>query len=241
MVHPREGTACRHLNTWRQPFGAHSEYNKAGAARVIKSMNPSSASQADTDTAALQAYLSGNLNALDDLIRRYRTPLYGYALSMSGHPAEADDIFQETWLRVIRHAGRFRRGTFQGWMMRIAHNVAVDRFRRRRPTASLDKATDAQGGETLLNLIADPQPDAAQQLESTDQQTRIWRAIDQLPVEQREVFVLRTQSELPFKTIAAIQGVPLNTALGRMHYAVQRLRQRLAPPNNPDERNGDAT
>ncbi len=183
------------------------------------------------DEVDLRAYRKGDLVALDRLIERYRPMLYAYALTLTGTPTEADDLFQDTWVRVIRWPHRFRGGSFRNWLLRIAHNAGIDRIRRRKPTASLDQTPEQ--GVAWVDTLPDPAPDAASQVASEDAHQHLWRAIAGLPEAQREVFVLRVEAELSFKEIAELLEVPLNTALGRMHYAVRRLQRLLR--KEPDD------
>lgn len=175
------------------------------------------------DADCLCAYCAGNAEALRHLVQRYRSLLYGYAYALCGNGAEADDIFQETWLRVIRHAARFRAGNFKGWLLRIAHNVAIDRIRKKRGEVAYDRLEN----QSEAFHLTDAGPSPAASCETADRHREILRQVGLLPLPQREVFLLRTLSALSFREIAKIQKVSINTALGRMHYAVNRLRETL--------------
>jgi RNA polymerase sigma-70 factor (ECF subfamily) len=139
---------------------------------------------------------------------------------------EADEIFQEVWLRAIRNLDRFKAGNFPGWLVRIAHNLIVDRARKRRPEASLDaEDEDARPlHETVPAAGLEPSREAA----ATDLGRRIAAAVDALGREQKEVFLMRTQMGLTFKEIARVQKASINTVLARMHYALGKLRPVLA-------------
>ncbi len=170
-------------------------------------------------------YLRGDSEALSELVERYRRPLYGFILRMTEGRGDADDIFQETWMRAIRTLPRFRTDNLLGWLFRIAHNLVIDDARRRIRMPAAPGGPEEFGGGP-----ADPPDDAAGPDEALHQKEiglRIRTCVDELPPEQREVFLLRTEACLPFREIARIQRVSLNTALGRMHYAVVRLRQAL--------------
>jgi len=178
-----------------------------------------------SDADLLFAFRQGEVEALDLLVARYRGPLHGYLRALTGNAADADDLFQETWLRVVRNPGSFRGGAFHAWLWRIARNLLVDRLRRLRPTVSLDDAT-AEGSARVDALPADS-CDPGEALAASDLERRIAAAVNRLPPDLRDVFLLRTQAGLRFVEIARLRRMPLNTALGRMHYAVQRLRQDL--------------
>ena len=175
--------------------------------------------QTDTpDMDLIRAYLAGDQTAFTHLYERYRRPLYAY-LNRLMPGAGADDLFQQTWIKAIDHLPRYEdRQTFLAWLCRIAHNAAIDHFRRARnqPTLSLDEH----------DIATDPQAPVATRMASGELQQALQDAIAQLPPEQREVLLLRQQG-VAFKEIAEIQDISINTVLGRMHYAVNRLRQHL--------------
>jgi RNA polymerase sigma-70 factor (ECF subfamily) len=177
------------------------------------------------DRELLARYRGGDVDALAELVERYRRPLYGYILHMTEGRGDADDVFQEVWCRAIRKLRGYRHGNFQGWLMKIAHNLVIDRARKRGPEYSLD--AEREDGISLRETVAGDTPDPSRQIEGRDLGQRIAEAVRRLPPPQREVFLLRTRAEMPFQRIAAIQGVSVNTALARMHYAVGRLRKRL--------------
>jgi RNA polymerase sigma-70 factor, ECF subfamily len=168
-------------------------------------------------------YLGGKEASFEQLYRRYRLPLYGFINGLvPGRRAVADDLFQQTWVRVLDALPEYRdQSRFFPWLARIAHNLAMDFFRASAQSRQVDApenleavAGPAEGGE--------PWQDWA----DGEFRVRLERAIDQLSVEQREVLLLRRQG-VPFKEIAGIQGTGINTVLGRMHYAVNRLRRQL--------------
>ena len=178
-----------------------------------------------TDAELLFAFRKGDTAALDTLIARYQGQLHGYLRAMTGSPADADDLFQETWMRVIRNPGSFRGGAFNAWLWRITRNLLVDRLRRRKPVVSLDDTTAE--GTSFAELTPATGPEPGEESEAAELGRRITAAVAKLPADQRDVFLLRTQAGLSFAEIAKLRKVPLNTALGRMHYAIQRLRQEL--------------
>ncbi|MCF7839100.1 MAG: sigma-70 family RNA polymerase sigma factor [Candidatus Marinimicrobia bacterium] len=176
------------------------------------------------DGELLAAYRLGDETALAELVARCRRPLYGFIMKMCAyHEQEAEDLFQEVWLRALRHLPRFKQGSFLSWLFRIAHNLVIDQARRRKEVLSLNAPLGASG-LTLSDQVAADEPAPDQQAAARELGARIRVAVAGLPVNQREVFLLRTEAELPFKEIARIQRTTLNTALGRMHYAVTRLR-----------------
>jgi len=172
-----------------------------------------------TDEALMQAYCQGETKAFDELLSRYRTPLFSTLCRLVGDRTLAEDLFQETFLRVIRNAGRFDpRRNFSGWLYQIARNLGVDALRQR----------GVRQEQALADEAPAPGPDPERALASAEQGLAIAKGLQLLSLEQREVFVLREFSGLSFKEIAEITGSPLNTVLGRMHLAVKKLRAGLA-------------
>jgi RNA polymerase sigma-70 factor (ECF subfamily) len=142
-------------------------------------------------------------------------------MAVSEH--DADEIFQDCWLRVIRKADGYRRDRFRGWVYRIAHNLMIDHVRRRKSTLSMDVPAGGDG-LTLADSLPAPNRSPSDDALGNELAVRIRQAVDRLAPEQREVFLLRTEGEVPFREIARIQRVPVNTALARMQYALQKLR-----------------
>ena len=178
-----------------------------------------------SDAELLFAFRKGDAAALDTLVGRYQGQLHGYLRAMTGSAADADDLFQETWLRVVRNPGSFRGGAFNAWLWRITRNLLIDRLRRRKPMVSLDDTTDEGTAYSELTPGTGPEPGA--NAEAAELGRLIAAAVKRLPADQRDVFLLRTQAGLSFVEIARLRRVPVNTALGRMHYAIQRLRHDL--------------
>jgi len=180
-----------------------------------------------SDMENLARYRQGDIAGLTELVERYQRPLFSFVLHMTRTPAEAEDVFQEVWMRVIRRADSFKEGSFQAWLLRIARNVMIDRFRRRKPEVSLENPDGDAEGDPMDRLPSHgvaPDGEAA----AADLGRRIAAAVAELPAEQKEVFVMRVELDMPFKAIAEIQGTSINTALSRMQYAVSRLRGLLA-------------
>lgn len=188
-----------------------------------------------SDEALLRRYeRAGDADAMEALVRRHAAAL-GAFLAGWGGDAEAEDLAQETWLRVLRSPGAFRGGSFRAWLLRVARNLAIDRSRRRAPALWLDAPAEGAGPDAppLVEVLPDdgaPAPDAA--LLGAEDRARLLAAVRALPGPQRDVFLLRAAG-VAFADIAAHFGIPLNTALGRMHYAMKTLRAALAPHGEP--------
>ncbi len=167
-------------------------------------------------------FREGDAEALSVLVEQYRRPLYSVILNMTGGRQDADEIFQDVWLRAIRALPRYRhKGRFVSWLFKIAHHIIIDRARRERPTLSLDHPQVAHQDAGREDR------DAADAVQASELGQRIRAAVARLPPEQREVFLLRMETDLPFKEIARIQRTSINTALARMSYALAKLRASL--------------
>lgn len=183
-------------------------------------------SEADKDNVLIEAFLAGDESALERLFERYRRPIYNYLIGVfSGDSVAADDVFQETWLRIINALPGFGdMGNFPGWAFRIAHNQAMQSFRRRKSRDKIGALTaDGELPETAESR-PDASPDAA--VREREIAELLAAALAKLPAEQREVFMMRREN-MSFREIAAIQNCPLNTALSRMRYVTMFLRKEL--------------
>ena len=173
---------------------------------------------ADSDAVLVERLRKGDTRAAETLVRRYHSPLMGYLLRLGGQQATAEELHQQTWLSVLQHADRFSPtagGSFKSWLFRIATNKANDLWRRRRREPA---------GDTALESAAAPAEDRT---EAAEDAQRLRAAIANLPEAQRQVLVMRYYGGLKFTEIAQSLGCPLNTALGRMHKALIRLRGML--------------
>jgi len=177
-----------------------------------------------TDMDLVREFSRGDEKAFEELYHRYDRQLYGYLNNMIGNASEADEVFEETWLRVIEKLPKYRdEGRFSAWLFRVARNLFIDRVRRKNPERNSISLDD---GETLPVAASDAgSPERI--ADAGDLAEVIDAAIGGLPPELREVFLLR-QQEVPFKEIALIQGCTINTALSRMQYALRNLRKCLA-------------
>jgi RNA polymerase sigma-70 factor (ECF subfamily) len=180
-----------------------------------------------SDAELLHAFAKGDSDAMDRLVARYRQALFYWLLGMTGNRADAQDLFQDVWFRVIRHAERFNDVSFKAWLWKIARNLLIDFRRKRKPDVSLDAVED-EDDQPLVDQLAAKGAGPAEAVERADLTKRVMRAVAGLPEVQRDVFLMRVQGDLSFSEIAETLGIPLNTALGRMHDAMTKLKKLLA-------------
>jgi RNA polymerase sigma-70 factor (ECF subfamily) len=166
----------------------------------------------------------GDPDALTAAISRYQLRLYRYLLRFVEDPAAAEDLFQQTWLRVMENLARYdARRSFESWLFSVAHNLAIDHLRRRRPE-SLDE-TLPEGG--LRREVADSHPDALEQALEWERAGIVAAALRELPAIHREVLTLRFEEDLRLEQIAEVAQVPLSTVKSRLRRALDGLRGKL--------------
>ncbi len=171
-------------------------------------------------------YVGGNNKAFDELLERTQSSLFAYIMFVVRNEDVANDIFQETFVKVITklQEGRYTdSGKFTFWMTRIAHNVIIDWFRAQKSEKIIDLADD----NNLNNLEGEQVQDTFCESEMVNAQVMndVKRMMEALPATQREVVYMRFYQQLSFKEIAEMTGVSINTSLGRMRYALMNLRK----------------
>lgn len=175
-----------------------------------------------SDEELVQSIRQGDAQAGDDLVRRYYLPLMRYLRRLGGSEHLAEELHQQTWVSVLEHLDRFdpaAAGSFKAWLFRIATNKANDHWR------SHGREKAAKAG---LRLVVDQEaPQADHRMEGAEQQQKLLKAIEALPENQKQVLLMRYYSGLKFSEIARTLGCPLNTALGRMHKAMMKLKQMM--------------
>ena len=189
-----------------------------------------------SDEALMVRFQRGDRTAFAALVRRHQKPLYNFAFRQLGAQSAAEDVVQDAFVRVVQNAADFKHeARFTTWVYTITRNLCIDQMRKRalRRHASLDDARPGRGheegeGPTLGEQTADTRASVEREATGTELKERIAKAVDALPEDQREVFLLRELSNLPFKEIAEITGVPENTVKSRMRYALERLQQALS-------------
>ena len=174
-----------------------------------------------TDAQLIKMYLNGKDQAFEKLYKRYEKPLYGFIFKFVGNRAITDDLFQQTWFKIIKALPHYQeRGRFSSWMFGIANNCCIDHVRRK-DVALKDNSAGSEKMETLPNEGIAPDT----QMINDEKKAWLAQSISKLPADQRQVVLLRLHAEMPFKQIAEQLHCSLNTVLGRMHYAVKNLRK----------------
>lgn len=175
-----------------------------------------------SDEELILAYLEGDSDSFTILYERYKRPLYAYLNRMLGNHAQSDDVFQQTWIRVVRRLGEYEsKQKFFAWLSMIAHNLAIDQFRREKKSAELPLDDE---NAAVSEPVTHTEP--WMRMHNRELGKALREAAEGLAEEQKEVFLLR-QEGLSFKEIAEVQNCSINTVLGRMQYAVKNLRKRL--------------
>ena len=178
-----------------------------------------------TDAVLVDRYISGDENSLAILINRHQSKIYGYIYSKVSDRDITEDIFQETFFKVI-HTLKVKKyyneeGKFLSWVMRIASNLIIDKFRYDKKMP-MNRDTDEY---SVFSRITDNSPNVENEMIKSQVDVDLKCLIDQLPKDQKEVVMMRFYSEMSFKEIAEHTGVSVNTTLGRMRYAMNNLRK----------------
>lgn len=176
-------------------------------------------------------YINGEESALATLIQRHKRRIFSYIVVTVKDRALAQDIFQDTFFKVINtlKKGQYNEeGKFLPWVLRIAHNLIIDSFRRDKKMPTINGGKNENGeGFDIFSLIPMEEKNAEQSMVQGQVRRDIRRLIDQLPAEQREVLMMRHYYDMSFKEISEQTNVSINTALGRMRYALINLRKMI--------------
>ena len=179
----------------------------------------------------------GDEQAFRELMNRHQSKVYSYIYSMVGNGEVANDIFQETFTKVITKMDDTynEQGKWIAWVMRIAHNATIDYLRKQKRFVDVSNTEDEDSKTDFYDRLPDEDlVDAEEQLEKSESRESLLKHIQELPPEQREVVMLRHYYEMPFKEIAELTNVSINTALGRMRYALINLRKLFDQEKNKE-------
>lgn len=182
------------------------------------------------DSILVQNYISGDEKSLEILINKHNQRLTSFIYSKVLDRAIAEDIFQDTFIKVIKTLKRGaynEEGKFLPWVMRIAHNLIIDHFRRNKRMPKFEGSEDFN----IFSVLGDNKLDAERQLIKDQIDSDLGLLIEELPDDQKEVLVMRIYKDMSFKEISENTGVSINTALGRMRYALINLRKIIEKNN----------
>jgi len=177
-----------------------------------------------TDAVLVSNYIKGDENALSVLITRHKQKIYSFIYSKVFDRDVTEDVFQDTFIKVIRtlKLGKYNEeGKFLPWVMRIAHNLVIDHFRKNNRMPKFDNSSDFD----IFSVISDSSLNAEKIIIKNQVENDVKRLIEELPEDQKQVLVMRMYNDMSFKEISENTGVSINTALGRMRYALINLRK----------------
>jgi RNA polymerase sigma-70 factor (ECF subfamily) len=183
-----------------------------------------------TDAVLVKNYMSGDESALSVLINRHKQRIFSFIYSKVFDKDVAEDIFQDAFIKVIKNLklGKYNEeGKFLPWVMRISHNLVIDHFRKTNRMPKFDNSGDFN----IFSVLGDPTLNAEKQIIKEQVEFDLRRLIQELPEDQKEVLVMRMYRDMSFKEISERTGVSINTALGRMRYALINLRKVIGQNN----------
>ncbi len=182
------------------------------------------------DSVLVSQFISGDENSLGALIDRYKNRIYSFIYSKVLDKDATEDIFQDTFIKVINtlKRGNYREeGKFLPWTMRIAHNLVIDYFRKNNKTNTFNNTDEFD----IFSVLKDDSLNAENQIVREQVYDDVRKLIQELPADQKEVLVMRMYRDMSFKEIAEITDVSINTALGRMRYALINMRKLIEKHN----------
>ena len=182
-----------------------------------------------TDQDLVRLFLDGNSNSLDILLNRHKSKVFSFIMSKVKNKSIAEDIFQDAIIKVITslQKGKYNEeGKFLPWVMRISHNLVIDHFRKQKRIPVVGKSKKFEDFD-IFDVIDNNELTKEKNMMIDEQTQMLKKLINSLPDSQREVLIMRHYEDLSFKEIAEKTGVSINTALGRMRYALLNVRKEL--------------
>lgn len=183
-----------------------------------------------SDATLVSSYINGDESSLEVLIKRHKQRIYSFIYSKVYDRDVAEDVFQDTFIKVIRtlKKGKYNEeGKFLPWVMRIAHNLVIDYFRKNNRMPKFDNS----GEFSIFSVLSDSTLNAEKAIIKNQVETDVRRLIEELPCDQKEVLVMRMYQDMSFKEISERTGVSINTALGRMRHAIINMRKIIEKHN----------
>ena len=176
------------------------------------------------DASLVKEYVAGNEDALAKLIKRHESKIYGFIYSKIPDRDITNDIFQDTFIKVIKTLksnSYNEEGKFLPWVMRISHNLVVDHYRKTKKMPMFRETEEF----SIFSIMSDDSLTIENKIISEQVEMDLKKLIEELPADQKEVLVMRMYQDMSFKEISELTGVSINTALGRMRYALLNLRK----------------
>ncbi len=183
-----------------------------------------------TDAVLVSNYIKGDESSLSMLIKRHKQRIYSFIYSKVLDRDITEDVFQDTFIKVINTLKRGaynEEGKFLPWVMRIAHNLVIDHFRKNNRMPKFDNS----GEFSIFSVLSDGDLNAEKKLIKSQVEEDVRRLIEELPEDQKRVLVMRMYNDMSFKEISEKTGVSINTALGRMRYALINMRKIIEKHN----------
>ena len=177
-----------------------------------------------TDALLVKNYIAGDEKSLEILIKRHQSKIYNFIYSRISDRDLSDDVFQDTFIKVIKTLksnSYNEEGKFLPWVMRIAHNLVIDHFRSTKKMPMFRETEEF----SIFSIMSDNVPNVESRIITAQVEDDLRKIIAELPADQQEVLMMRMYQDLSFREIAELTGVSINTALGRMRYALMNMRK----------------
>ena len=188
-----------------------------------------------SDNELVKLYVNGNEESLSILVKRHKRRIFSYLYLICRNKELTEDIFQETFFKVIQTLKKQQyneEGKFLPWVLRIAKNLMIDHFRKIKKMPSISSVTNDEGERVdIFDIIPEPASNSKDANETKEFKELIRNVVGELPYDQKEVVIMRTYYDMSFKEIAEVTDVSINTALGRMRYALINLKKMLEEKN----------
>lgn len=187
-----------------------------------------------TDQELVRSYLNGDESAFEILLNRYKDRIFSYLMSILKDRKVAEDVFQDAFFKIIKtlKKGSYNEeGKFLPWAMRIAHNLAIDYFRKGKKMPTIGQANGGDEDFDIFSVVTIAENNVEDDMIDNQIKSDVRKLLDYLPDEQREIVYLRHFKEMSFKDIADKKDISINTALGRMRYALINLRKVIEENN----------
>lgn len=186
------------------------------------------------DRVLVSAYINGNEQAFETLLMRHKDKIYRFIAMKVRDNALAEDIFQDAFIKIVNtlKAGSYNEeGKFLPWAMRIAHNLVIDHFRKANKVKMISESSSQRDDFNIFHTIKQDDENAFESMTREELEGQMVGLIDHLPESQRDILIMRIFKEMSFKDIAELEDISINTALGRMRYALINMRKLIDQHN----------